>query len=829
MRFSIVIDLGKNTLKYSFERLKHPTSMKKLLCSFLLISGVLFANLSTGQALAQEKLIYQKAKILFNQSQDLERLAAIDIPVDHGIHKKDYYFISEFSTVELDQIRASGFQVEVLIADIKADFLEKNSISMEAAPLRNASACVNIANAFTYPTPTNFKQGSMGGYLTYQEMLDELDLMRSLYPNLISAPSNISDFETEGQPDTSVTPNIGGNGIKWVRISDNPDIDENEPEIMYNSIHHAREPMALMQNIYYMWYLLENYDTDPEIKSIVDNTELYFVPVVNPDGYLYNQVTDANGGGFWRKNRKDGHGTDNNRNYDYHINGDASNGSWGGPGASGNTGSEVYHGPTAFSEVENQAMKWFVEQHEFVMAFNSHTFGRLLYYPFSYANVATPDEALFQTIGAELTAQNGYNELRDSPFSGDSDDFMYGTVGTHSKIFSFTPEVGDSFWPPASAIDATCKDMMHQNITAAKMTNNYGVLATSNNLYIGTTTSVTVDFDLKNMGVAGDGDFTVTLTPISSNIDNPGTPVTFNNMDTLEEDNGSITYTIASGTNQGDEVIFDLVVNNGMYDLTTTVTQIYGDLEQIFLANGDSASTGFESNDWETTTSTFVSSPSSITDSESGNYSSNENSTIAISTPIDLSTALGAGVTYHTRWDIEEGFDYVQFEISTDGGSTWIPQCGTFTTRGSAQQADGEPIYDGVQTQWVKEEINLSDYLGETIVARFQLVTDNGNNRDGFYFDDLEFNIVKDPALGVDDAFAKAFSFYPNPVSDVLNIASTMPSYETVIYNMQGQRISVTIAQSGDSRLDYSAYASGIYFVQITAEGQTTTLKVIKK
>ena len=63
-----------------------------------------------------------------------------------------------------------------------------------------------------------------------------------------------------------------------------------------------------------MWYLLENYDSDSEIQSIVDNTELYFIPVVNPDGYLYNELTNPNGGGFWRKNRFNGFGVDNNRN-----------------------------------------------------------------------------------------------------------------------------------------------------------------------------------------------------------------------------------------------------------------------------------------------------------------------------------------------------------------------------------------------------------------------------------------------------------------------------------------------------------------------------------
>ncbi|MEL6989693.1 MAG: M14 family metallopeptidase, partial [Bacteroidota bacterium] len=355
-------------------------------------------------------------------------------------HKEGIAVIGVFSDQDLQIAEQHGFGVEVLIEDLKADFLHKN----QQRSSQNSNPTCN--NGDTYATPLNFNQGSMGGYLTYQETLDEFEQMRNLYPNLISEAADISNFSTEGNPDTSVTPSIGGNGIKWLRISDNPDQDEDEPEILYTSIHHAREPMSLMQNIYFMWYLLENYDSDPEIKAIVDNTELYFIPVVNPDGYLHNESTDPNGGGFWRKNRR-GSGIDNNRNYDYHINGDPNNGSWSGPGSSSNPNSQTYHGTGPFSEVENQAVKWFVEQHEFIIALNSHTFGQLLYYPFSYADVATPDDALFAAIGTELTSRNGYTALRDSPFSGDSDDFMYGTVGTHSSILSFTPEVGTSFWP----------------------------------------------------------------------------------------------------------------------------------------------------------------------------------------------------------------------------------------------------------------------------------------------------------------------------------------------------------------------------------------------
>ncbi|HBR54592.1 MAG TPA: peptidase M14, partial [Flavobacteriaceae bacterium] len=400
----------------------------------------------------------------------------------HGSHKPGHFVISEFSTSEIETARQAGFTVEVLIEDAKEHFLQQNRNSLL---VRNPS-CNQSAN--NYETPLNFALGSMGGYLTYQELLDNLDAMKSQYPNLITAKANINNFLTEGQPDNSVTPPIGGNGIKWVKISDNPDIStEGEPQILYSAIHHAREPMSLSQLVFYMWYLLENYETDPEIKNIVDNTELYFVPVVNPDGYLYNQKTDPNGGGFWRKNRKNGHGVDNNRNYDYYVNGNPANGVWGGEGTSGNTNSDVYRGTGPFSEVENQAMKWFVENHDFMMAFNNHSFGDLLLYPYGYAdNVPTPEDALFKAVGDELVSKNGFtNQLSSDlyPAAGDSDDFMYGTIGTHDKIYAYTPEIGPAFWPPSNQIEPIAKGMMYLNLTSAKMVNNYAAVTPTGNLY----------------------------------------------------------------------------------------------------------------------------------------------------------------------------------------------------------------------------------------------------------------------------------------------------------------------------------------------------------
>lgn len=788
--------------------------MKRLVVLLLLLSS--FAN---AQQISHH---FKKAKIHFDQSHTRAGLHALEIAADHGISKKGVFLISDFSTTEIEIARANGYQVDILIEDVKAFYQN---------PSRNATQVNNVncsSSGVDYETPVNFNQGSMGGYLTYQELLDELDDMVAQFPNLITSRAPISDFLTEGQPDNSVTPSIGSNPIYWLKISDNPNNEEAEPQVLYTSIHHAREPMSLMQLVFYMWYLLENYEDDPEIQAIVNNTELFFVPVLNPDGYLFNQVTDPNGGGLWRKNRKDGNGVDNNRNYDYHINGDPNNGSWSGPGSSQDPDSEVYHGTGPFSEVENQAIKWFVEQHDFVLALNNHSFGELVFFPFGYADVATPDEALYQALGTELTSANNYIPLRDSPFSGESDDFMYGTVGTHDKIFAFTPEIGTSFWPPASAIESISKGMMFLNLTTAQTANNYGSLSETSPTFVGTATDLSTSFSLRRLGLESTGDFTVSLQPVSSNITTTGAAASLTGLVPLEEQTASITYSVDTSISAGDAIEFDLVVNNGLFDNAVRISKVYGDPTTLLEDQGDDLA-NFENTDWGITTSTFVSPSSSITDSPSGNYSDNENSTIILSESIDLTEATAASVSYHARWNIEDTWDYVQFQISIDNGVSWEAQCGNFTTAGSNIQPAGEPIYDGVQTDWVLEEIDLSDYLGETILARFQLVSDETQNRDGFYFDDLRFIGFTGENLSVSDtAFAKAFTLYPNPVSNILHIKTSLGTYKTSIYNVLGQQVRATQEQQGNTTIEYSSLQSGIYFVRIESEVDSAIFKVVK-
>ncbi len=796
--------------------------MKK---SILLI--FLFCSVLGFSQNVQEK--HQRAKINFNSPNDLVNLDALGIPVDHGIHKKGQFVISDFSVSEIDAARNAGYTVDILIEDSKEYFLQQNSLNSSFQGNLNCSG-----GTTDYQTPDNFNLGSMGGYLTYQEMLDELDEMQSLYPNLITQKENISTFLTNGEVDNSTSPPIGGNGIKWVKISDNPNSNEAEPQILYTAIHHAREPAGLSQLIFYMWYLLENYDSDPEIQSILDNTELYFVPVINPDGYLYNEKTDPNGGGFWRKNRFNSHGVDLNRNYDYYINGDPNDGIWGGEGASSDPNDQTYHGTAPFSEVETQAMKWFVENHEFVMAFNNHTYGDLLLYPYGYTdNVPTPENDLFQGISEELVSQNGFNNILSSelyPAAGDSDDFMYGTILTHDKIYAFTPEIGSSFWPPSNQIESICKGMMYLNLTAAKMVNNYATVKDTAPVYVGNQTTVNTSFDIKRLGVSGNGDFTVSINPVSANITAAGTPVAFSGLDVLEVSDGVIQYTLDSNIAIGDEINFELIINNGSFDSTTLITKKFGTLSAVFEDPGDSVTDNYVNDGWGTTTNTFVSPSSSITESPSGNYPNGANETITLATPVDLTTAIGANATFYAKWEIENNWDYTQFEVSIDNGANWIPQCGSYTNEGSSNsgQPTGEPLYDGTQSDWVLEQIDLSDYLGESILVRFQFRSDNAQRADGFYFDDLMINILNEN-LGVEDANTSLFSLYPNPVSDVLNITTPLENYSIEVYNIQGQLVENALNNSGSTTFDYSGYASGIYLMKLTSETNSQTFKIVKE
>jgi hypothetical protein len=759
------------------------------------------------QSYSQEKEKYTKAKIYYNNSIDLKTLSASGIPVDHGLHKKNVFIESVFSYNQLETAKELGYTVDVLINDMSKHIADRKTT------LKNASPCNSVD---LYQTPVNFELGSMGGFYTLDEMLQELDDMHTLYPNLITLKSTINNFQTEE-----------GRNIYFVKISDNPTVDENEPEILFTAIHHAREPASMQQLIYYMWYLLENYDTNNEVKAIIDNTQQFFVPIINVDGYKFNETTNPNGGGYWRKNRRNNGGSfgvDNNRNYSYH---------WGEAGVSGPNG-DTYNGTSPFSEVENQAIKWLCEQHQFLIAINNHTYSSLLLYPFGYA-VSTPtaEDAYFQDISALMVQQNGYaNQLAADLYAaaGDSDDWMYADTSTKNKIYAMTPEIGNAFWPDQSEIIGICKEMMFHNLTAAHLTTNYATLKFTNQSLFVNSANFDVDYEIQRLGLQEPANFTVSIVPVSTNIIGVGNPITHSNMILSEIQNNSISVQLSPTILQGDTILYKLILDNGSFEKEYLIEKIFGSTTEVFHENGNTTNQ-FSATNWGISQASYYSAPYSLTDSQNSDYANNENNSIILLNTVDLTNATVASVSFYAKWNIEKSWDYVQFEISTDNGNTWVPQCGKYTNNGLAQQGiENEPMYDGVQNNWVKEEIDLTDYLGQHIKFRFQLVSDQYTTADGFYFDELKVYKMTNAQASTESFTNQNFKIYPNPTNGILNInANSDTYYDIVLTDINGKIIIKKESLHNINNIDISKLDKGVYFVTLTSNLSTRTSKIIKK
>jgi len=142
---------------------------------------------------------------------------------------------------------------------------------------------------------------------------------------------------------------------------------------------------------------------------------------------------------------------------------------------------------------------------------------------------------------------------------------------------------------------------------------------------------------------------------------------------------------------------------------------------------------------WNVTTSKYVSPPTSFTDSPGGNYSNNTTAVFRYNNQINLNGIIGAFLEYDAQWNIENNYDYAQVQISTNNGTTWIALAGTYTNTGTGTfQPNGEPLYDGIQSTWVHETIDISNYVNQNISLRFVLRTDNSITADGIYLDNIK-------------------------------------------------------------------------------------------
>lgn len=237
---------------------------------------------------------------------------------------------------------------------------------------------------------------------------------------------------------------VNGQDIVGLKVSKNARRmkDGQKPAVLYLGAQHAREWITPEMIRRLMNLVVDSYGSDPEITKLVDQNELWFVPVANPDGYDW---TFEPGQRLWRKNLRDnnqdgviapGDGVDLNRNYPT---------KWGydNEGSSPSPASETYRGPSPGSEPETQALDAFVGRVGFEFFVNYHSAAELLLYGTGWqVATPTPDDIIYEALAGddENPAIEGYDpdisaELYTT--NGDTDTHMTARHGT----LGFTPEM----------------------------------------------------------------------------------------------------------------------------------------------------------------------------------------------------------------------------------------------------------------------------------------------------------------------------------------------------------------------------------------------------
>ncbi len=659
--------------------------------------------------------------------------------------------------------------------------------------------------------------GSGFGFPTYTETLGILDQMRAQYPHLITARSAIGQTSE-------------GRSLWMVELSDNPGVDEGEPETFYMGLLHGSEPLGLATSLYTMWYLLEQYGTNPEVTYLLDNRRLFVVPIVNPDGYEYN-LAYSTPGGAWEKNRSLINGFRFGVNLDHNF-----GFRWNFGGSScGNESLDCFRGFAPFSELETQALRTFVNSRRLRTSLSYHSFhnsayraeaGRFVYAPWGHESLAPPEAALLDRMSETLAEENGY---RDGALGGSENfvdgaamDWLFAATDEHARIYPFDLVIGfEEDWPSTTRITALARENVRAGLDL---------------LWYAGAFVAPLDFTVTDVGAGANGH----LDPgeagqVTVRVQNdggaPAQGVQFRLHSTASDLAVSTAWsapvTLAPGatTTVGPfplsasasrplGVSDDLRLEIG-YAPTVARTRLLPDLavgtpEVLYAWDGTSLEDWClgvlfcppppvpNNNTWALTSDAH-SPPSAFTDSPNGFMT--RGGTSEITTQVSL---VGPGpyyVSFWAKWQIKAR-NSLAIARAVD---LPVTQRLNFPTRRTHPAEDfpvqstylGQPVFDGAQFEWVREVADLTPFADIPFTLRFLGYANHSPYAlpsEGIYVDDIEiFRLVNGAGAGGGSGLTIACT----PTNPPITLASSGGRYS----------YTVSITNSGSSLQTFDAWA----------------------
>jgi carboxypeptidase T len=523
-----------------------------------------------------------------------------------------------------------------------------------------------------------------GYYHTFDGLLTDLLIYTTVF-------SNIARLDTVGWT-------YEGRPLVAVKISDNVAVDEpDEPELLFMGLHHAREWPSLEIAYFIVDSLLTTYGFDDHVTELVDSREIWVLPCVNPDGYVYCHDQ----GHDWRKNRRFfpqfvTYGVDLNRNYNGSCNGVAM-GAWGTTttyGTSHYPGESVYCGPFPFSEAEIQAVRDLYLAHDFVFSVSYHTFQEAVLWPWGYSgNQQVPTDELIGDVGAEMASrisrQSGsgtYDANQSTSLgyttSGDTDDWAYGFYHYRlgSNCLPYTVEACSQFHPAETALDQVVRENFDGAIYLCEIADSVAALLAAR----------VMPPDIGPPGTVAGGDYTVSWRPRNPHA-------------------GADRYRL-------DEMTGLSVITDG--------------------AEGDASRwdlSGFQ-----------IGAERSYNGDRSYHSSSDQGEAYDAMTTVHPYPVLeGDSLSFWCWYQIEEGWDMGYAEVSADG------RC--------FQLLDTTATFTGSSGGWIRRAHSLEDYIGRSVFFRFRYTTDGATEWEGLYLDEIHPVAEFAAAATLSDAITDTF------------------------------------------------------------------------
>jgi hypothetical protein len=588
----------------------------------------------------------------------------------------------------------------------------------------------------------------MREYHTYEELVAELQAIVTAHPGICHL--------------YNVGPTVQGRALWFMKISDNVNTAEDEPEFKFIASMHGNEVVGKEMCMYLINYLVDNYGTDPTVNHLVNETEIWIMPSMNPDG-------TANG------IRYNGNGVDLNRDFPDLIDDPV------------NT--------TAGREPETaDVMNWnFI--HQPVFSANFHCGTLVANYPLDHCFDPQANMSLTQENDVVLSASQTYTVTNLPMWNNNTPPFVHGTVngvdwyqmsgGMQDWNFHWmgdmeiTMEISNVNWPSYTLLPQYWSEnrasmltymeyshygirgLVHNSVTNAPLD---AKITIDNRPYFSTYTDSSVgdyhrvlmpgtyNLTATSLGywpahisgiVVSSGEATrqninlepadlMTYSGVLHNqlggglsarltlLNTPYTPVTTNT-------NGQFTF---SNVYEGEYILrIESQVDNALIEVPVVLNTGMNPLElwgpfTVMYDGFESGITNWTAQGTWGTTGNHYAGLYSMSDSPSGNYGGNLNITVTRNSTQDLTAYDYASLSYWITYNYETNFDSLFTEVSNNG-TTWNPI----------------QIHNSTQNMWALNVKDLSNFAGtNTLRLRYRLKTDASVARDGGFIDEVRIS-----------------------------------------------------------------------------------------